>query len=72
MRRKDDYSFKVLWKDVPQDENNPTEPWDNESLRESHLFQDYCKRPEVVAELGADFAVEQDTAEEQQSKRKRR
>jgi hypothetical protein len=72
-RRKDDYSFKVLWKDIPQDENNPTwEPWSNESLRGSHLFEEYCRRPEVVAELGADFALEQDAAEEQRDKRRRR
>jgi hypothetical protein len=71
-RRKDDYSFKVLWKDIPQDENNPTwEPWSNESLRGSHLFEEYCRRPEVVAELGADFALEQDAEEGQRDKRRR-
>jgi hypothetical protein len=72
MRRKDDYSFKVLWKDIAQDESNPSwEPWSNESLRSSHLFEEYCKRPEVMADLGADFALEQDAAVEQQSKRRR-
>jgi hypothetical protein len=63
----------VLWKDIPQDENNPTwEPWANESLRDSHLFEQYCKRPEVLAELGTDFAVEQDAAGDQHGKRRRR
>ncbi len=47
------------------------EPWSNESLRGSHLFEEYCRRPEVVAELGADFALEQDAAEEQRDKRRR-
>jgi hypothetical protein len=66
-RKKEVYSFKVLWKDIPQDELNPTwEPWENESMRESHLFQEYCRRPEVVAELGKDFATQD--AEDNQAK----
>jgi hypothetical protein len=66
-RRKEEYSFKVLWKDIAQDESNPTwEPWENESMRESQLFQEYCRRPEVVAELGKDFATQD--AEDKQAK----
>ena len=57
-RRKEDYSFSVLWKDIPRDDSNPSwESWENESLRQTQLFKDYCRRPDVVAELGADFVL---------------
>jgi hypothetical protein len=72
-RKKEEYSFRVLWKDIPQDDSNPTwEPWDNESLRASHLFQEYCRRPDVAAELGADFLNAQDNPDDvSQGKRRR-
>jgi hypothetical protein len=70
-RSKEEYSFKVLWKDWPLDDNNPSwEPWDNQSLRQTHVFEEYCKRAEVAAELGPDFANEQEE-EAPQSKRRR-
>jgi hypothetical protein len=73
LRRKEEYSFRVLWKDIPQDDSNPTwEPWDNESLRASHLFQEYCQRADVAAELGADFTSSNDSMEDvMQGKRRR-
>jgi hypothetical protein len=71
-RKKEDYSFSVLWKDVPRDETNPSwEPWSNESLRGTSLFQEYCSRPEVVADLGKDFTSVAEPEAPQQSKRKR-
>jgi hypothetical protein len=70
-RSKEEYSFKVLWKDWPLDDNNPSwEPWDNQSLRQTHVFEEYCKRAEVAAELGPDFANEQEE-EAPQGKRRR-
>jgi hypothetical protein len=74
VRKKEEYSFKVLWKDIPQDESNPTwEPWDNESMRESHLFLEYCRRPEVARELGGDFiAHNKEESEETTKKTKKR
>ena len=74
-RRKDEYSFSVLWKDLPRDDTNPSwEAWENESMRQSHLFMEYCKRPEVAEQLGANFALS-DAEEEEiitSSKRRRR
>jgi hypothetical protein len=63
-RSKEEYSFQVRWKDWPLDDHNPSwEPWANESLRQTHPFEEYCRRPEVVAELGPDFFKEQDEQE---------
>jgi hypothetical protein len=75
IRKKEDYSFSVLWKDLPRDETNPSwQPWENESLRNSHLYKEYCRKPEVLAELGADFALSDAEDEETtvSSKRRRR
>jgi hypothetical protein len=71
-RKKEDFSFRVLWKDIPQDETNPTwEPWENQSLRESSLFQEYCSRKDVVDEIGEDLsAPEKSTADDSSRKRK--
>jgi hypothetical protein len=72
-RRKDEYSFSVLWKDLPQDDMNPSwESWENESMRQSHLFQEYCRRPEVMEELGANFALSDMEDEEAAKGNKRR
>jgi transposase InsO family protein len=58
LRPKSDYEFQVLWRDFPLGEDNPTwEPWDNVSLRSSEPFLEYCARPDVAAQLGADFAL---------------
>jgi len=58
LRPKSDYEFQVLWRDFPLGEDNPTwEPWDNVSLRTSEPFLEYCARPEVAAQLGADFSL---------------
>jgi transposase InsO family protein len=73
LRRKEEYSFRVLWKDIPQDETNPTwEPWDNESMRQSHLFLEYCRRPDVVAQLGSDFVAQEEESMEVMRKSKQR
>ncbi len=72
-RRKEDYSFNVLWKDIPRDDSNPSwEPWGNESLRQSQLFKEYCCRPEVVTELGADFVSSDAEDETSLMRRKKR
>jgi transposase InsO family protein len=73
IRRKEDYSFSVLWKDIPRDVTNPSwEPWANESLRQSHLFKEYCRRPEVAVELGADFILSDAEDEATLARKKRR
>ena len=72
-RRKDEYSFSVLWKDLPRDDTNPSwESWENESMRQSHLFKDYCRRPEVMEELGANFALSDAEEQETRKSNKRR
>jgi hypothetical protein len=72
-RRKDEYSFSVLWKDLPRDDTNPSwEAWENESMRQSHLFQEYCRRPEVMKELGVNFALSDAEEEEETTSNKRR
>jgi hypothetical protein len=56
LRSKDDYQFKVLWKDIPLGEDNPSwEPYSNESMRKCIPYQEYIKRPEVAAQLGEKF-----------------
>jgi hypothetical protein len=55
-KRKDTYSFQVLWRGIERNEENPSwEPWSNESLRTSEPFEKYCRRSDVEAELGKDF-----------------
>jgi hypothetical protein len=73
---KKDFEFLVRWADLPVDEENPSwEPWSNSSLRSCEAYEAYCARPEVVAQLGADFCVaEKDAAAvtmQKLSKRKR-
>jgi transposase InsO family protein len=56
LRNKNDYEFKILWKDIPLGPDNPSwEPWSNESMRACKPYQDYIARPEVVAALGSRF-----------------
>ena len=73
-RKKEDYSFRVLWKDLPQDDTNPSwEPWENQSLRDSFLFQEYCSREDIVGEIGENLSVpesEKTTGAQTQSKKK--
>ena len=73
---KKDFEFLVRWADLPVDEENPSwEPWSNSSLRSCEAYEAYCARPEVMAQLGADFCVaEKDAAAvtvQKLSKRKR-
>jgi len=63
-RPREQYSFKTLWKDYPLDDTNPSwESWENQSLRQTHIFEEYCKRPDVREQLGDGF-VEKDAAAE--------
>jgi hypothetical protein len=56
LKNKNDYEFRVLWKDIPLGLDNPSwEPYTNESFRQCAAYQDYIKRPEVVAALGDKF-----------------
>jgi hypothetical protein len=72
-RKKEECSFSVLWKDLPRDDMNPSwEPWENESMRKSHLFSEYCRRPDVMAELGADFLTLDEEQDETSRHDKRR
>ena len=58
LRPKKDYDFQVLWRDFPLGDDNPTwEPWENASLRSSEPFKEYCARPDLEEQLGADFAA---------------
>lgn len=58
LRPKKDYDFQVLWRDFPLGDDNPTwEPWENASLRSSEPFKEYCARPGLAEQLGADFAA---------------
>jgi hypothetical protein len=41
-------------------------------MRQSHLFQEYCRRPEVMEELGANFALSDMEDEEAAKGNKRR
>jgi hypothetical protein len=55
-KRKDTYEFQVLWRGIDLSEDNPSwEPYGNESLRASEPFVQYCRRADVLAELGRDF-----------------
>jgi hypothetical protein len=56
LRNKSDYEFRVLWKDIPLGDDNPSwEPWSNESMRSCMPYSEYLKRPEVAAALGDKF-----------------
>ena len=71
---KKDFEFLVKWADLPEDDENPSwEPWSNGSLRSCEAYEAYCKRPEVMEQLGADFCVAEDSeaTAKPQSKRRR-
>lgn len=56
LRSKNEYEFRVLWKDIPLGADNPSwEPYSNESMRQCTAYQEYIKRPEIVAVLGEKF-----------------
>ncbi len=61
LRSKKDYEFEVWRKGCPPGEDNPrVESWEkNVSLRSCQPYLEYLARPEVIAELGADFAATQ-------------
>lgn len=57
-RTKDSYDFLVHYKFLPLStedgcENPSYQPYNN--LKHTSALQEYCNRPEVIAELGADF-----------------
>jgi hypothetical protein len=55
-KSRESYQFQVLWKGIERSEDNPSwEPYSNQSLRESEPMREYCKRADVMAELGRDF-----------------
>ena len=54
-KSKNTYSFQVLWKGERNEDNPSWEPFTNGSLRTSQPFIDYCRRSDVLADLGADF-----------------
>ena len=56
LRPKSDYSFRCLWKDLLEDEDNPSwEPWTNNSLRDCEAYKEYLLKPDVANDLGASF-----------------
>jgi transposase InsO family protein len=53
---KSDYEFRCLWKDLVEDEANPSwEPWSNATLRECEAYKEYLLRPDIIRELGSNF-----------------
>ncbi len=71
-RRKDTYSFQVLWRGIERSEDNPSwEPWSNESLRASEPFRAYCMRSDVRAELGKDFLPAEKDADDATKKKQK-
>jgi hypothetical protein len=53
---KKDYHFLCLWKDLIEDDQNPSwEPWTNTSLRECEAYKEYLLRQDVVRDLGPNF-----------------
>ena len=73
-RPKGDYEFEVLWANLPLEEGeNPSwEPWSNSSLRSCEPFKQYCRQPEVLSELGADFGDGDEEMEPKAGKGRRR
>jgi hypothetical protein len=73
-RPKGNYEFEVLWANLPLEEGeNPSwEPWSNSSLRSCEPFKQYCRQPEVLSELGADFGDGDEEMEPKAGKGKRR
>jgi hypothetical protein len=62
-RAKSRYEFEVLYRHIPRstepgDENPCFQPWAN--LQHLTALRDYCRQPEVAAELGANFYVSED------------
>jgi hypothetical protein len=62
-RKKSDYEFQVLYKNIPRsnepgDENPCFQPWEN--IKHLIALRDYCAQPTVRAELGDGFFVEED------------
>ena len=56
LRNKNEYEFRVLWKDIPLGADNPSwEPWTNDSIRSCERYLAYVQRPDVIAALGANF-----------------
>jgi transposase InsO family protein len=56
LRSKNEYEFKVLWKDIPIGPDNPSwEPYSNDSMRQCAPYQEYIRRPEIAAALGSNF-----------------
>ena len=56
LRPKSDYTFRCLWKDLLEDDDNPSwEPWANSSLRDCEAYKEYLLRPDVASDLGANF-----------------
>ena len=53
---KSEYEFRCLWKDLVEDDQNPSwEPWTNTTLRECEAFKEYLRKPSVIRDLGANF-----------------
>jgi hypothetical protein len=70
-KAKSTYSFQVLWKGERSEDNPSWEPYTNESLRTSQPFVDYCRRSDVLADLGADFVTQEDDPDGSKKAKKR-
>ena len=70
-KAKSTYSFQVLWKGERSEDNPSWEPYTNESLRTSQPFIDYCRRSDVLADLGADFVAQEDDLDGSKKAKKR-
>lgn len=70
---KSSFEFLVRWADLPEDEENPSwEPWSNASLRACEAYRLYCKKDEVIDQLGSDFYVDEADEGERATKGKRK
>jgi hypothetical protein len=70
-RSKNTYEFQVLWQGLERSEDNPSwEPYANESLIASEPMEEYCSRPEVIADLGRNFLPK--AAEDQSAAKRQR
>jgi len=66
-RAKRDYEFEVLYRHIPRstepgDENPCFQPWEN--VKHLTALRDYCRHPEVMAELGPNFYVSDNDEDE--------
>ena len=66
-KAKSRYEFEVLYRNIPRstepgDENPCFQPWAN--VKHLSALKDYCRQPAIIAELGAEFYVSENSDED--------